>query len=139
MAMGNRFIRSCGLILLMLWLAGCASQPAPGQASGVIHVVLLQFKADVTPQQRQALIRNSLQRLVAIPGVMAVEAGMKVRADRPVHFKDYDVGILVRLSSVEALDAYGPHPLHQAFVAEHMPLIARMQVIDFASEPLNPP
>lgn len=131
----GRCIKS-GWLMLLLLLGGCVSGPeSTPEPAGVIHVVLLQFKAGVTPAQQHQVMRDSLNRLNAIPGVQAVVVGPKVRADRPVHIKDFDVGILVRLESLGALDRYGPHPAHQAFVSAHQPLFERIQVIDFAAMP----
>lgn len=130
----DKWFNFIGLLLLTWLLAGCAQTGGVTRTHEVVHVVLIQFKPEVTAQQRGQVINASLDRLKMIPGVVSVTAGPKVRDDRPVHIRDYDVGILVVLDSVTALDRYGPHPLHQAFVQEFQPLFARLQVVDFAGE-----
>jgi len=98
-------------------------------------VVLVQFKPGVTQDQMNAMLEQSMARLRSIPGVLTVEAGMKVRDDRPVHIRDYEVGILVRLQDSAVIDPYGAHPLHQSFLQEFQPLFAQVKVIDFAALP----
>lgn len=128
----GKWLNLIGLVLMVWLLVGCMHSGGVTGTDAVVHVVLIQFKPEVTGQQREQVINASLERLKDIPGVVSVAAGPKVRDDRPVHIRDYDVGILVVLDSVAALDRYGPHPLHQAFVQEFQPLFARLQVVDFA-------
>lgn len=130
----GKWLNLLGLSVMAWLLTGCVHAGSVTQIDEVVHVVLIQFKPEVTAQQREQVIRASLERLKHIPGVVSVAAGPKVRDDRPVHIRDYDVGILVVLESAPALDRYGPHPLHQAFVQEFQPLFARLQVVDFAGQ-----
>jgi hypothetical protein len=125
-----------GLILL----SACAGQVVTESTVSppVLHVVLLQFKPEVSADQRTRALEQSIARLQAIPGVLAVDAGPKVRDDRPIHVRDYHGAILVRLADEAALDGYGPHPLHQAFLQEFQPLFDSVRVIDFAALPLAP-
>lgn len=126
------------LMLSWLWLAsGCAHKSVTQStvSPSVLHVVLVQFKPGVTQDQMNTVLDQSIARLRTIPGVLAVEAGMKVRDDRPVHIRDYDVGILVRLQDSATIDSYGAHPLHQSFLQEFQPLFAQVKVIDFTALP----
>ena len=128
-------------VAMVCWLAvaGCAASRVEGPAGPqVLHVVLLQFKPEVPADQQARALEQSIARLRAIPGVRAVEAGPKVRDDRPIHIRDYHGAILVRLTDESALDGYGPHPLHQAFLQEFQPLFASVRVIDFAALPPTP-
>lgn len=135
----RRMMRTLALGGLIL-LGGCAGKIVTESAVSppVLHVVLLQFKPEVPADQRIRALEQSIARLQAIPGVLGVEAGPKVRDDRPIHIRDYHGAILVRLQDAAALDVYGPHPLHQAFLQEFQPLFASVRVIDFAALPLAP-
>lgn len=135
----RRMMRTLALGGLIL-LGGCIRQNVTESTVSppVLHVVLLQFKPDVPADQRTRALEQSIARLRAIPGVLAVDAGAKVRDDRPIHIRDYHGAILVRLQDESALDGYGPHPLHQAFLQEFQPLFASVRVIDFAALPPTP-
>ncbi len=135
----RRMMRTLALGGLIL-LSACAGQVVTESTVSppVLHVVLLQFKPEVSADQRTRALEQSIARLQAIPGVLAVDAGPKVRDDRPIHVRDYHGAILVRLADEAALDGYGPHPLHQAFLQEFQPLFDSVRVIDFAALPLAP-
>lgn len=137
----ERILKSIWVITVTVWLAGCAhnSVTQSTKSTPVIHVVLLQFKPEVTPQQIDQTIEQSIRQLRRIDGVISVEAGAKVRDDRPVHIKDYQAGILVRLQDAAVLDRYGSDPIHQAFLQQHQALFAKIQVLDFASTALAEP
>ena len=77
----------------------------------------------------------SVKLLKDIPGVLDVTTGIKLRDDRPVHLRDYDIVIHVRLDSAASLDAYAGHPLHKEFLARHGASIARYQVLDYVESP----
>lgn len=131
--------------ILILWglilVGGCAGKPEVKSAvtPPVLHVVLVQFKAGVSAPQRARTLAQSITHLRAIPGVLGVDAGLKARDDRPIHIRDYDGAILVRLANEAALDSYGPHPAHQAFLQVYGPLFAQVRVIDFAALPPDLP
>jgi len=96
------------------------------------HIVLVSFTETSTNAQRQRFIEDSLSQLRSIPGVIAVAAGGKARADRAVHLSNYDVGIYVQLQNVQALDAYSAHSQHQQLLKNNKAVIAAINVIDFS-------
>ena len=102
-------------------------------AGGAIvhHVVLLSVKDDVSPEQVDQMITVAKALLSQIPGVLEVSAGKKAREDRPVHVKDYDVGLYIKWESLEAGEVYGPHILHQSFIKLYKPILSGLKVIDF--------
>ena len=117
------------LLVAFAWIALSASAFA-GEAK-VHHVVLLNVKEDVSPEQVDQMITVAKALLSQIPGVLEVSAGKKAREDRPVHVKDYDVGLYVKWESLEAGKVYGPHILHQSFIKLYKPLLTGLKVIDF--------
>ena len=113
-------------LLLILWpLLGWA-EPQP-----VYHVVLLTLKPNVTQQQSEQVMSDTLNMLKNIPGVLEVAVGNKARDDRPQHIKNYHLAILVTLQSEAALDVYGLHPEHRQFIAKHKDKFESFQVADF--------
>lgn len=95
------------------------------------HVVLLDLKDEVTPEQITEFITVAEALLSQIPGVQEVSINKKARDDRPIHIKDYDVGVYVRLENNEAGNIYGPHPLHQTVLKLYKSQWTGVKVIDF--------
>ena len=98
------------------------------------HIVLLRLKSTATEEDLPPIIAAGEELLTQIPGVLEVELGTKARDEREVHFKDYDLGIYVKMSQVSDLDVYGPHEKHLAFIAQASPKLDLMQVLDFYGE-----
>ena len=117
-----------------LFVAGVGVGRTASPSPRLLHVVLFSLAGDAPPGERAALIAESKRVLAAIPGVEDVRAGAKALEDRDVHVKDYDVGVVVRLTDRAALDVYAAHPEHRALVEKHRPYLAKMRVIDFLDE-----
>lgn len=75
------------------------------------HMVMFKFSGQTTSAQKDEAIRLA-RELKHIPGVTEVHCNHNF-SDRS---KGYDVGLVVQAESKAALEAYGPHPLHQALV-----------------------
>ena len=122
----KKFIMAMVLVTTILFSASAfAGEP------NVYHVVLLDLKEDVTPEQVEEMITVCKALLSQIPGVLEVSIGKKAREDRPIHIKDYDVGLYVKWEKLETGNVYGPHILHQSFLKLYKPLLAGVKVIDF--------
>jgi hypothetical protein len=100
-------------------------------ANSVHHIVLFTLAGTTGPAETQAIIDDGLTLLGTIPGVLSVDLGLKARADRDVHIKDYQLALYVQLESVAALDAYGLHGNHQEFLQRHKAKWTQVQVVDF--------
>ncbi|RLU01010.1 MAG: Dabb family protein [Ketobacter sp.] len=124
------------LLGLVLFGATVWAQPVI-DAVPLHHLVLVSFTENSTAQQRQQVIDDSLSLLREIPGVETVAAGRKAASDRPVHIKDYDVAIYVRLSNEKALANYSSHPKHLQLLQRNKPAIGAIKVIDFLSNNTN--
>jgi hypothetical protein len=98
----------------------------------IYHIVLVDLIDTATEAEIEALIADGEAAIASIPGVLAVDIGLKLRDDRDVHIRDYDLAVYVQLDSAAALDAYGPHPNHQAFLERQRHLWSSIRVIDFA-------
>lgn len=99
------------------------------------HIVLVDLLDTTTDADIDALIADAKASIAAIPGVLAVDLGPKIRDDRDVHIRDYDLAVYVQFNSAAALDAYGPHPSHQAFIERQRHLWSSIRVIDFMGSP----
>ena len=75
------------------------------------------MRTDVVPQMLPSGTSQDTAAL-RIPGVEAVWVGPKGLDDRPLHIKDYDVALCVRLKSLADLKTYAAHPQHQELVAK---------------------
>ena len=113
-----------------------APTAAPAVTSGIVHhLVLARLKPEIDKVRAQDIREASVKLLKDIPGVLDVTTGIKLRDDRPVHLRDYDMVIHVRLDSAASLDGYAGHPLHKEFLARHGASIARYQVLDYVESP----
>jgi hypothetical protein len=109
---------------------------ASTRTQGIVHhLVLARLNAGVDAARAQRVRAASIDLLKGIPGVLSVTAGVKLREERPVHLRDYDIVIHVRLDSASSLDTYAGHPLHKTFLAQHGAAIARYQVLDYIETP----
>ena len=77
------------------------------------HIVLMRFSKNTTKSQKNELNLKTLALKKGIPGVMDIQMGHNF-SERS---QGYDMGLTVRFTDQAALDNYGPHPLHQEFVA----------------------
>jgi len=83
----------------------------------VDHIVLFKMKPGSTPEQKAELIRRLRGLEGKIEGIVSLSAG-ETFTNR---HKGYTVGLVVRFVDKEALERYGPHPMHvpvKEYVAE---------------------
>ena len=114
--------------LLALLLSACAGHPP--HSSGVSHVVLVWFEDTVSTTDIADIRARSLE-LQNIPGLKSIQAGAAVPSERPIVDDSFDLGLVMRFETVEAMQAYLTHPRHQAFVRQHIRgKVKRLQVYD---------
>ena len=92
------------------------------------HLVIFKWKPDTTESQIAAA-HGALRGLKdSIPGIVSITCGSTI-SDRG---QGYTTGLVVRLENKAALDAYGPHPAHQAVVANFIsPIRENLIAIDY--------
>ncbi|MDF2789930.1 MAG: stress protein [Neobacillus sp.] len=78
----------------------------------VEHIVLLKFSTTTTKEQKEELIRRTLELKNVIPGIMDIQQGFNF-SNRS---QGYEIGLTVRFEDKASLDNYGPHPAHQEIV-----------------------
>lgn len=80
----------------------------------VERIVLVKLHEEHLPR-RTALAQESERRLAQVPGVREVTA--TVPAD-PASAGSWDLCLRLRFDDMAAVEAYVPHPTHQAYLAE---------------------
>jgi hypothetical protein len=126
------FAGMCALVCASLFTS-CASmcpmaKASPGQ---VEHVVLVWLKDAGNEAKRSELITAAKGFKKQIPGIISISAGTPLPSDRPVVDDSFDIGLVMRFESKEALAAYEKHPVHVKAVKEALaPASKKLQVYD---------
>ena len=126
------FAGICTLMCASLFTS-CASMCPAGKASPgqVEHVVLVWLKDAGNEAKRTELINKAKGFQKEIPGIISISAGAPLPSDRPVVDDSFDLGLVMRFESKEALAAYESHPVHVKAVKESLaPASRKLQVYD---------
>ena len=92
------------------------------------HLVLFKLKPEATEEQKQAALEALKGLNGAVPGIVDLTVGINF-SDRG---QGFEIGLFVRFTDRAALEAYGPHPAHQAVVRDFInPIKADVIVMDF--------
>jgi hypothetical protein len=95
----------------------------------VEHLVLFKMKPEVTHAQLQEFVQALRALKQSVPGPIELHAGENLNKERGA---GYGVALAVRFPNKEALDVYGPHPAHRAFIDRYVtPWCAEVVVADF--------
>jgi hypothetical protein len=73
------------------------------------HIVLLKFVPETTHEQKDELIRRTLELKNVIPGIIDIQQGVNFSNRN----QGYGVGLTVRFEDKLSLENYGPHPAHK--------------------------
>lgn len=111
----KRFVLALFLLAAVLagLLVAASSFNAP---STILHVVVVKWKADSTPQQQQAAIDGIRKMAGAIPGVKNVWI-RKVK----VQPADYNTAFAIEFENKAAFDAYTNSPAHKDWEKLYLP------------------
>ena len=93
------------------------------------HVVLIQFKAAVTPEQLADAGKAFLALPAQIEAIHSLEWGQGLHTPNP-----YSHCLLVTFHDQDGLQAYEDHPAHRAVVADYGPLIERLVALNYWAE-----
>jgi hypothetical protein len=91
------------------------------------HTVWFKLKESVSDEQKQAM----LDGLNALPAQIEEISTLACGEDFCGRSKGYQIGLVVSCASRADLEAYGPHPAHQAFVQQFKPLWDDVSALDF--------
>ena len=111
------------VLALLAFVACQAPAPAtpPSVTGQVEHIVLIALK-DGTAAERDAvktkLIDTSRSFQHQIPGIVSIVVGDALPSLQPVAGEPFDLMVVLRFQSKQALDAYLVHPVHTRAVAD---------------------
>jgi hypothetical protein len=82
------------------------------------------FKPGVTEAQKDHIVAEIRKLQGQIPGLLDTFVGKNISP----RGEGYELGGAMKFADKAALDAYGPHPVHQKLVSWLMPLIEPIEV-----------
>ncbi|MCE9519529.1 MAG: Dabb family protein [Verrucomicrobia bacterium] len=128
---------AASLALSAALLVSCAQmglQPA-AKPGDVTHVVLVWLKHKGDAAERAKVIETAKGFRDQIPGIISLSIGEPLPSTRPVVDSSFDVGLVMRFESKEALNAYEKNPIHVKAVKEILaPLAAKLVVHDWTEK-----
>ena len=83
------------------------------------HVIMGNFKAEITPEWREKFIKKAEEALAQVPGTHNVRMGKssEIQGKNP-----YELALFIDFDDEDAFSAYQNHPLHRT-VAEQIPAV----------------
>ncbi len=139
--MRHRVAIRCGSYVALLLVGALAgvllhrkATAVPAKPKGVVHVVFFKLKSDAPKDAADTLINEAHRLLSKVPVVRDVKAGRRAPGDRPIHIRDYDVGLYVYFDRLEDIQTYLDHPLHVQYAEKAGKLVETVRVADFYSE-----
>ena len=91
-----------------------------------IHVFAFRWRSGVTEEQKQQAATQIRALQGQIPGILETWVGKNISPKG----QGYEFGGVMKFADRAALDAYGPHPVHQKLLGWLAPLIEPLE-IDF--------
>ncbi|MGL6339054.1 MAG: Dabb family protein [Waterburya sp.] len=93
------------------------------------HVALLQFKPEVTPEKIKYLFNRLAELQQLISGIIHFSGG-EYSSHEGLN-KEYTHGFVMTFASVDARDAYLPHPEHEKVKEEIFPCLEDIVIFDY--------
>jgi heme-degrading monooxygenase HmoA len=90
------------------------------------HVVLFKLKNPAT-------IEETVQVLRSMEGAIPELRGIEVGADVVRSPRSYDIALITRFDSMEAMEKYQVHPFHQGVLAHMRTVMESAVAVDFES------
>jgi hypothetical protein len=91
------------------------------------HLVWFKLKEGVTEEDKAAMLEGLRALSSQIEGIEHLACG----EDFSGRSNGYQIGLIVRFTSREALNVYGSHPIHVAFIEQFKPLWESVLALDF--------
>ena len=89
-----------------------------------IHLFAFRWTPGVTEEQKERVVAGIRALQGQIPGLLETWVGKNVSS----RGQGYELGGAMKFADKAALDAYGPHPAHQALLSWLRPLIEPIEV-----------
>ena len=94
------------------------------------HIVLFQLKPELSAEQRQAVMENFKQGIMALPSIIPEIQSIAVNFNsNPA--EQWDICLESTFASLEALDIYAQPPAHKTGGAELRPNICGRSCVDY--------
>jgi hypothetical protein len=93
----------------------------------LLHYVFIKYDANTADAHVEEFCRRMLALRSRIPGIEHLEIGRDSLHDA----RSWDVLLIMRFASVEALRQYQQHPDHQRVMAFNQPAVAEVGSVDF--------
>ncbi|WP_210479221.1 Dabb family protein [Naasia sp. SYSU D00948] len=99
--------------------------------SNVIHVVLVEWRDDVSADAQER-VREAARAMVGrIPGILRLDEGPSVSPEGLE--QGFEWGLVITFDSEEARDGYLPHPVHRVLAEQIGAGAERVVVFDLPS------
>ena len=93
------------------------------------HYVLIKFKKDTTEEHVAEFCKRMLALQTTIPNIEHLEIGLDILHDA----RSWDLILIMRFGSTDALRNYQQHPDHLSVMAFNQPSVADVASVDFES------
>lgn len=93
------------------------------------HYILIKFKQDTSDQHIGEFRGRMLALRTTIPGIEHLEIGRDILHDA----RSWDLILIMRFASTNALRSYQQHPEHLRLMAFNQPSVADVASVDFES------
>jgi heme-degrading monooxygenase HmoA len=93
------------------------------------HYVFLKFRPGTSDEH----ISSFCERMHALPRTIGNIRHLEIGRDELRDARSWDLVLIMRFESVDALRAYQRHPEHRAVMAFNDPLLADVATVDFGS------
>ena len=119
------------LLPLLLTFSGCAASPSviTMDSGKVLHVGMFWFQPEVTPAQQREF-RTAVRNVRGVDGLESVWAGTPAGTQHPAVDDSYGMLVVMRFRDRAALDAWGPHPVHQEIVQKYGGWMQKVAIYD---------
>jgi hypothetical protein len=114
--------------VLATTLSASADEKEPGQGE-LRHVVLVQFKKDVSKEQIQEVEKQFGEMRNKIDVIAGFEWGTNVSVENLA--QGFTHCFIVTFKDAKARDHYLPHPVHEEFKKLALPRVEKVLVVDF--------
>lgn len=94
------------------------------------HYVLIKFKEETSDEHVGELCRRMLDLRAIISDIEHLEIGRDILHDA----RSWDLILIMRFASTEALRSYQKHPDHVRLMAFNQPFVANVASVDFESQ-----
>ena len=97
-----------------------------GQPKSILHIITVQWKADSTPEQRQAALDGVKTMASQIPGITNVWL-------KKIKVQGKDNAIVMEFKDQAAFDAYVDHPAHKKWEEIYLPIREQSTTFDITN------